>query len=380
MSQPSRRPLALVGSGMVTAVGLDAPSACAAIRCAINNFTETRFMDSGGEWIIGSQVPLEQPWRGVPKLLHMIVPAIRECLEQAQEIDYLVRPERIGLLLCLAEKDRPGRLPGLDADFLRSVEAELGVRFHSTSGVLAKGRIAGALALLEARRLLYEERLSFVLIAGVDSFLIASTLAAYEKADRLLTSQNSNGFIPGEGAAAVLVGLPGATKHADDLLCTGIGLGHEGATITSELPLRADGLVQAFRAALADAQVNLADLDFRITDLNGEQYMFKEAALALTRTLRARKEIVELWHAADCIGEVGAAAAPAALAVALAAARKGYTAGRGPLCHFSSDDGQRIALVLQSADVAPYALPLQAARANTRTPYQADYGYGARSY
>ena len=44
-----------------------------------------------------------------------------------------------------------------------------------------------------------------MLIAGVDSYLTAATLAAYQERDRLLGSHCQDGFIPGEGAAAVLV-------------------------------------------------------------------------------------------------------------------------------------------------------------------------------
>ena len=73
-------PIAILASGMVTGVGLTWASTCAAIRCAISNFDETRFMDRGGEWIIGSSVPLAEPWRGRAKLIKMVVPAIRECL------------------------------------------------------------------------------------------------------------------------------------------------------------------------------------------------------------------------------------------------------------------------------------------------------------
>jgi 3-oxoacyl-[acyl-carrier-protein] synthase-1 len=240
-------------------------------------------------------------------------------------------------------------LQGLDDELFYAVEAELGVRFHARSGVLARGRVAGALALAEARRFLYEERLPLCLVAGADSFLVASTLAAYEEKDRVLTSQNSNGFIPGEAGTAVLVGPPSQTT-GKDFLCLGIGAGQEKATVDSEEPLRADGLVQAFKAAFADAGRTLADVDYRITDCNGEQYWFKEAALALTRTLRVRKEQFEIWHPADCIGEVGAAVAPCALGVALAAARKNYAPGRGPLCHFSGDDGERLALVLSGGN------------------------------
>src|SRR5262245_14966286 len=132
----------------------------------------------------------------------MVVPAIRECLSSIGDI----RSHEIPLLLCVAETDRPGRLEGLDDMLFRNVQAELGLRFHSASRVIAGGRVAGAVALAQAERLVYEERVPFCIIAGVDSFLVAPTLARYEQKQRLLTSQNSNGFIPGEVGAAVLVG------------------------------------------------------------------------------------------------------------------------------------------------------------------------------
>lgn len=337
------QPVSILASGMVTAVGLNAPSTCAAIRCAIDNFSETRFMDNGGEWIIGAQVPLEQPWRGLPKLVHMAAPAIRECLAHVGN----VKPEMIPLLLCVAEKERPGRLAGLDDQLFHDIEAELGIHFHSSSGIIARGRVAGALALAEARRLIYEQRIPFCIIAGADSYLVAATLDAYQKADRLLTSQNSNGFIPGEAGTAVLIGPPGRNNEPE-LLCLGLGVGQEKATINSEEPFRANGLVQSFEAAFVDAGRTFSDVDYRITDSNGEQYWFKEAALAVTRILREHKELFEVWHPADCIGETGAAAAPCILGVGLAATRKHYAPGPGAMCHFSAEDGERLAMILAS--------------------------------
>ncbi len=339
-------PVSILASGMVTCVGLDAPSSCAAIRCAIDNFSETRFMDQGGEWIIGAQVPLEQPWRGLPKLVHMAVPAIRECLAHIGS----VRPEQVPLLLGVAEKERPGRLEGLDDQLFAEIQNELGVRFHHRSGVIAKGRVAGAVALGAARELIYSEKLPFCLIAGVDSYLISATLAAYEEKSRLLTSQNSNGFIPGEAAAAILVSASPSphVPASPSLVCLGIGTGQEEATIDSEEPLRADGLVQAFKAAFTDAGCGFEQVDYRLTDANGEQYWFKEAALAMTRAMRVRKENFYLWHVCDCIGETGAASAPVSIGYALAASRKQYAAGPGALCHFGTDAGERMALVLRS--------------------------------
>jgi len=106
-------PLAITGSGMVTGVGLNAPASCAAIRCAIDNFQETRFMDSGGEWIMGCEVLLEQPWRGKTKLIKMAAAAIRECLDGNKQII----PESTPLLLCLSEHERKGRVIEDDNQF-----------------------------------------------------------------------------------------------------------------------------------------------------------------------------------------------------------------------------------------------------------------------
>jgi 3-oxoacyl-[acyl-carrier-protein] synthase-1 len=329
---------------MVTGVGLDAAASCAAIRCGIDGFTETRFIDADGEWIIGCPVPFVEGWRGRQKLVRMVGPPIAECLATIPEI----RPEAVPLLLCLSERDRPGRLVGLEEELYREICSELGVWFHPRSVVVPQGRVAAAAALRLAQHLIDDERLPYCIVAGVDSLLVDASLAAYEEQNRLLTSENSNGFIPGEAGAALLIGSSKETGPPG-LLCLGLGVGREEAPIGSDQPLRADGLVQACRAALVDAGCSYADLDYRITDGNGEQYWFKEATLALTRTLRLRKERFDIWTPADCIGETGAAAGPCVLAVALAAARKGYAPGRGVLCHFASDDNVRVAIILAYA-------------------------------
>ncbi|WP_431023997.1 hypothetical protein [Halomonas sp. H5] len=339
MSAPA---LAILGTGMVTGVGLTAPAACAAIRCAIDNFQETRFMDAGGEWILGCEVPLEQPWRGRVKLVKMLAMALQECLDGVPELDPAATP----LLLGIAETSRPGRLEGLDDALIPEVEAELGLRFHPQSRVIAGGRIAVAVGLWRARELLATRAVDRVIVAGGDGLLMAPTLAAYEARDRLLTSQNSNGFIPGEAAAALVVELA-RPSEAPQLLCMGLGFGTEPAHVEAEdRPLRADGLVAAIRGALAEVGTTLAATDFRITDVSGEQYGFKEAALALGRLLRERKAEYDIWHPADCIGEVGAAIGGVMLGVTRAAVTQAYSPGNHVLAHFGNDDGRRAAAIL----------------------------------
>jgi 3-oxoacyl-[acyl-carrier-protein] synthase-1 len=171
-------------------------------------------------------------------------------------------------------------------------------------------------------------------------------LSAFEERERLLTSQHSDGFIPGEAAAAVLVEPLRRDSSQPRLICSGIGFGVEKATEDSGLPLRADGLVAAIKAALADAGCDMGDLDYRITDISGGQYGFKEASLALNRILRKRKEEFDILHPADCVGEVGAASGPVVLAVTLTAMNNGYAPGLNALCHFGNEEGKRAAAVL----------------------------------
>lgn len=337
----SAQPIAIKSTGLVTSVGLSAPATCAAIRAKISNPTETRFMGSDGEWIMAHQVPLEKPWRGISKLCHMATMAITECLEGVRREEW----GKLPLLLCIAEKERPGRLEGLDDRLFLDIREELGTRFAPESAIVAHGRVSVAIALAQARKLIAEGFHPLVLIAATDSLLTWPTLSVHESDGRLLAPRNSNGFMPGEGAGALLIGQPAGNG---ELHCSGLGFAIEKAHIDSALPLRADGLSTAIKNALADAGCELHDLDYRITDISGEQYYFKEAALALSRVLRQRKEEFDLWHPAESIGESGAVVGIAALAVAASATRKSYAPGPNVLAHFANDAGQRAAAVLYS--------------------------------
>lgn len=342
-------PVAIVGSGMVSCIGLTAKSSCAAIRCAVDNFTETRYMGKGGQWLYGAQVPWPDRLGGTAKLAAMLAASIKECLAAIPEVSGQLVPVIIGV----AEPHRPGRFPDLDGNLIRLLEQALGFGLHPRSRLIPTGRIAGADGLILARELLYSERAPYCIVAGVDSFLSGATLNAYQAQYRILNAVDRNGFVPGEAAGAVLVTTASAAK-TPSLVCHGMGRGMEPATLANDVPHRADGLVQAIRAAFADAGKTYADVNFRMTDANGEQFWFKDTALALTRTCRERKPFFDLWHVQDCIGEVGAANVPCCLAAVHAAFRDGYAPtediwqipSRGVLCQFAGDDGARCAFVM----------------------------------
>lgn len=297
-------------------------------------------MDNGGEWIMGCEVPLEQPWRGKTKLIKMAAAAINECLGNNKQIV----PKATPLLLCLSEHERIGRVIDDDNQFFLDLQEELGAEFHEKSRVIARGHVAVAVALKHARQLLYELKAKHVLIAAADSLLVAPTLSHYEENERLLTSQNSNGFIPGEAGAALVVEAVHA-KQENQLLCHGLGFGVEKAHVYSEEPLRADGLTVAIKESLNDAGCGESIIEFKITDISGEQYYFKEASLAFSRIDRTKREAFDIWHPADCIGEVGAVMGVVMVAVLKAACEKGYSKGNHILAHLGNDDGKRSSMI-----------------------------------
>jgi 3-oxoacyl-[acyl-carrier-protein] synthase-1 len=335
-------PLAVRSVGLVTAVGLTAAASCAALRAKISNPTETRFVDSSGKRIMAHQVELEQPWRGLAKLARMASMAIDEALGDVPKSEWRELP----LVLCVAERERPGRLEGLEDELLPMIEAELGVQFHGKSAIVPHGRVGVAVALAGARRLIAEAGMDRVLIAATDGLLTWPTLQHFDRLGRLLAAANSNGFMPGEAAGALLVAA--ARQAVGPLHCIGFGFGRESAHIDAEDPLRAEGLTAAIRSAVGEAGIAMHDVDYRIADASGEQYYFKEASLALSRLLRRPKPGLALWHPAECAGETGAAAGACAVASAFMAAAKNY--GVGPVCllQFSNDDGRRASVATRA--------------------------------
>src|SRR4051794_11799697 len=244
-------PVSIVGAGMVTAVGFNYASSCAAIRAGIKGFRQVNLWDAqNGEYLMVTKVDLPHWWEGVGKLAELVSPAIWECLKQAEPES----PKAIPILLGIAAYDRPHRLPNLDNEILDEIEWRLGLPHHRHSTIFPAGNVSGLLALSHARQALDFGLATYCVVAGVDSFLQQVVAKAYMAQSRIMTKSNSNGFFPGEAGCAVLVGRTGSLAKSE-LKVLGIGLGEEPATIASTEPLRGAGQIEACRNALAEAGV-----------------------------------------------------------------------------------------------------------------------------
>ena len=100
--------------------------------------------------------------------------------------------------------------------------------------------------------------------------------------------------------------------------------------------------------AAQDARRPLDDVEYRIAALSGERFSFREDSLGMSRVIRRLRPDFEIRHPAGFLGELGAAAVPLMLGVALTAAKKGYAPGRVVLAHCGNDDGERAAVLLDN--------------------------------
>jgi 3-oxoacyl-[acyl-carrier-protein] synthase-1 len=324
---------------MVTPVGFNASTSCAAMRAGIRNVAQSVLWDSRiGAPLVAGKVPLPQWWTGLEKLADLAAPAINECLAFSK-----LDVSQVPIILGVCGPDRLGRPEDFDRRLFDVIGEKLGGRLHPKSGVLPRDRVSGAQGLLYAQRVLEAQDATACVVAGVDSLLHGDLVDHYLEQRRILTPDNSNGFSPGEAGSAVLVVASGQKSEIQIL---GIGFGRESATVESDEPLRGEGLTDAVRSALTMAALRIEDVHYRITDLNGEHYRFKEMALAMLRFERQpRPQLFDLWHPAEFIGDVGAAIGPLAFGIGLHAGHYGYGTGPTVLYTFGNDDGARAAVI-----------------------------------
>lgn len=337
----STHPLVIVGAGMCCAVGYHRAAASCALRAGMDHFQDSEFVDHSGQPLKVARLPVGDLW-GPQRLAFIVAQAVMDCARDAGNI----YTKSTVLILLAAEQGRPHTEDDRYFEALNACKKQFRTEFHVSSGIMPKGRAGLGAALAAAHRLLREETVGRVLLVGADSFLNAATVQHYLRQERLKCTDNDNGFIPGEGAGAILLEI--ANPQSKGLLITGMGRATEAAAMGGDIPNRSQGLTQAIRGACEQAGVAPNELDFRMTDQNGEHYYAKEAANATTRIMAEGGVGLSLMHIADCVGETGAAAGPLMLAYLSERMRGEDSPGETGLLHLANDDGSRTALVLRS--------------------------------
>ncbi|NHZ40895.1 hypothetical protein [Massilia aquatica] len=338
-------PLAIYAAGVCCPVGYSLAAASCAIRAGVDHFQESPFIDGTGKTLLAAKLDLDDIW-GPQRLAEIVKMAVLDCESGAGEID----PASTVLIIIGAERGRPHTTDAHFNNIYKACEAQFQTPFHEGSAVFPQGRAGIGDALWHAQRKLRTHSVKRVLLVGADSLLDAATIGYYLRQERLLCSTNTCGFIPGEGAGAILLGP--VRQGGQELQIAGVGRAIESAKPDGEVPNRAVGLTAAIRDACARAKISPAALDFCMNDQNGEPFFAIEASNAHTRVMNKAENSLHLLQMADCTGETGAATGPITIAYLTSLMGRKDAPGRVALLHFASDDGKRAALILNSG-IAP---------------------------
>jgi 3-oxoacyl-[acyl-carrier-protein] synthase-1 len=314
---------------LVSPVGYSAASTCAALRAGIAAFEELDYRDRVAMPIRGARVDAIAPSKRGRERLRMLARLVLEHIEP--DVAGALPWAQMPLILCTRERQTPGaRLNGMFSD----------LRFPNGSAVaerrtahIAAGQTSAFAALMQARKMLGDGAPACLVLA-IDSLIDARTLAWLDSHMRLKTGVATDGLIPGEAACLAVVSRRPMTPHY--IVLRGLALAAETATAISEEPFRADGLTIALKTALSEARTEMHEVAFRFSDVAGESYAFEELALAQMRNLRKTRPEQPVWHAADCIGDTGAAAGLIQFAWAEQAFSRGYAPGNLAALHGSS--------------------------------------------
>lgn len=344
----------LVSVGMTTPVGLSAAETAASVRSASARFVETEILDKSFRAFTMAEVP-EQALPNLPeiaagpaapssrerRMLRLATRALSECLAP------LGNPAPpVGLCLALPEMETARPLDR--AAFLSRLAAQSGgAVLPSASDASHVGRAGGLIAIGQAVLAIQSGHASIIVAGGVDTYRDLFVLTTLDRDDRVKTTSNLDGFIPGEGACFLLLASEQvAAQRRLPVIgrVTPMASGFEAGHLYSEEPYRGDGLAMTFQQLVARNVVD-APIAEVYSSMTGESHWAKEWGVAFMRTKAAFRPDATMHHPADCYGDAGAASGPLLVGLAALGIRERYR--RSPaLVYGSSDRGARAAVVV----------------------------------
>jgi 3-oxoacyl-[acyl-carrier-protein] synthase-1 len=343
------QPIYVAALGACTAVGRDAPSSAAAVRAGISGFLEHPYMvDRAGQPMRAAIASwLDIALQGQERFEALLFPAIDEALTPLE-------PENAGGTRLALALGLPASRPGLPSSLGDAMRASISRRYPGrfvAQAVLPVGHASALLGLYNAIRKMKDRAFDGCVVAGVESYLAPETLEWLEENEQLHGAgplNNAWGFIPGEGAGAVLVLTESALARLriePFAQILSVGRGFEHNQIKTQTVCVGEGLTAAFREGLAGLPVGAKVTDV-YCDVNGEPYRADEFGFACLRSKEHFESASDFVAPADCWGDVSAAGGPLWCILAAMASKKAYSRGPHAFLWASSESGERGAALL----------------------------------
>ena len=167
------------------------------------------------------------------------------------------------------------------------------------SGLFPRGRAAALLALEAGVRCLNERKADAVVVGGVDSYFDGRLLRELDRDNRILAPRTVDGFIPGEGAAFILLMRRTGASDSNPTAILAIGSSRDAGHRSAPEPARGEGLSGAIEAMRAGSRLS-APVANIYASLNGESFGAKEWGVARLRHRDLFAPTSELHHPAEC--------------------------------------------------------------------------------
>lgn len=343
MARPER--LALYAPGAVCALGTDPVEISVAVRAGCRRFErDPQFPGRrDGAPITLSRLALIDdtlsPWERIVALgRNAAGQAMGQWAEQQRAKGQAPLPVPVLISMPPARPGLSDETVGIAAGAILSA---LPLACPARSGYAQHGHDGFLIVLEMARKLLVGGQADCCIVGGVDSAADIDYLHWLEAQNRLKSSRQPFGLMPGEGAAFCAVRLassltPGMAATAPLAFVSTLDTRDEPQPWYTGEASMGSGLTRAIGACLPEGQV--AEVCY--ADLNGESWRSTEWDFAYLRNGRAFGHPLDLRHPAESWGDIGAASA--ALMTVFA------------MMEFSDEDSDhRTALICASSDTQP---------------------------
>jgi 3-oxoacyl-[acyl-carrier-protein] synthase-1 len=216
----------------------------------------------------------------------------------------------------------------------------------AASRVVPTGRAAALMAIEAGIRALEQGPAQTVIVGGVDTFLDLRLLSQLDAEGRILGPRVMDGFIPGEGAAyLVLKPQSQATGAGPPILAlAATSMPDPGHRYGSE-PAKGEGLaktIELLRASLASPP---PPVNTTFAGFNGESFDAKSWGVAHLRHTDFFTPTMSMQHPASSIGDTGAACGAIMSSLAATALTRGDRAGPALVWAASDRESRACALI-----------------------------------
>ena len=338
----------IIASDVLCSIGRGGNQVWASARAGIGRITSSHVMDRHFEAIQMGLVPEDALAPLPPEFDVLPLPArVRRMLRLAapllSNVAQILGEQPVPIFIGLPQQDEYTArwLP----NFITQLCAMAGVACDvSLSQIFPLGRAASLSALQAALQALAANPQQPVIVGGVDTYLDLRLLAELDTEQRILGSHVMDGFIPGEGAAFMVLSadtrvqgatILGAASHDDP--------GHRYGTD----PAKGEGLAHALaqlREQLGDALLPIAST---FAGFNGESFEAKLWGVARLRHNDLFTPDMKMQHPADCYGDAGAATGAILTVLAATALAKAHRTAPA-LIWAASDHETRACAVLSN--------------------------------